>query len=240
MPVLVYLSRPFSSPMFLVSQWDFRSTCFVGQRWCLTWWPVFFVWLQCYKRPSVCWIATLRNDTKSVWFPFHFWAHLIISLKLCRFSFIWKLVSLPVRVFLVSRWYYWSRSLVGQRWCLTWCPVISVWLHCDMRSTACWIATLWHDTQSVWFSFHFWAHLVISMKVCRFSFICLVRFPVPCSWYHSGILGRHASLVNDDVWRDGRYFSFDCSVTSAHLCAESQHCGMIPSQSGFPSIFELI
>ena len=69
---LFCLVCPFSSPMFLVSQWDIRSRSLVGQRWCLTWCPVIFVWLQCYMRPSACWIATLWHDTQLVWFSFHF------------------------------------------------------------------------------------------------------------------------------------------------------------------------
>ena len=80
-------------------------------------------------------------------------------------------VFLQVPVFLVSQWCVFSNSLVGQRWCLTSCSVIFVWLQFYMRSSACWIATLWHDTHSVWFSIHFWAHLLISLKLCRFSFI---------------------------------------------------------------------
>ena len=158
-------------PVFLVSQWCVCSKSLVGQRWCLTSCSVIFVWLQFYMRSSACRIATLWHDTHSVWLSFHFWAHLIISLKLCRFSFIWQIVFFPVPVFFVLNWYISSRSLVGQRWCLRWCLVIFVWLQCYMRSYSCWIATLWHDTHSVWFSFHFWAHLILSLKLCRFSFI---------------------------------------------------------------------
>ena len=158
-------------PVFLVSQWCVCSKSLVGQRWCLTSCSVIFVWLQFYMRSSACRIATLWHDTHSVWLSFHFWAHIIISLKLCRFSFIWQIVFFPVPVFFVLNWYISSRSLVGQRWCLRCCLVIFVWLQCYMRSYSCWIATLWHDTHSVWFSFHFWAHLILSLKLCRFSFI---------------------------------------------------------------------
>ena len=116
------------------------------------------VWHSLITTLCACCITTLWHDAQSVWFYFLFWAHLVVSMKVCRLSFIWKVVFLPVPVFLVSQWYISSRSLVHQRWSLTWCPVIFVWLHCYMRPSACWIATLWHDTQSVWFSFHFWAH----------------------------------------------------------------------------------
>ena len=142
-------------PVFLVSQWLFRSRSLVGQRWCLTWCPVIFVWLQCDMRWSACWIATLWHDTQSVWFSFPFWALLVISMKFCWFWFICLVCPFSSLIFLVSQWDFRSRSLVGKRCYLTWCPVISVWLHCDMRPSACWMATQWQDTQSVWFSFHF-------------------------------------------------------------------------------------
>ena len=124
-------------PVFLVSQWRVCSKSLVGQRWYLTSCSVIFVWLLFYMRSSACLIATLWHDTHSVWFSFLFWAHLIISWKLYRFSFIWQIVFFPVSVFFVLHWYISSRSLVGHRWCLRWCSVIFVWLQCDMRSSAC-------------------------------------------------------------------------------------------------------
>ena len=109
-----------------------------------------------------------------------------IPLLLEHVLLIWWFFATPVLfdvfvflpVVLVLQWYARSRSLVGQRWCLTWCLVIFVWLQCYMRSYACWIATLWHDTHSVWFSFHFWAHLILSLELCRFSFI--LQFVFSC------------------------------------------------------------
>ena len=80
-------------------------------------------------------VICLLDRNTVAWYPFSlifvpFWADLIISLKLCRFFFIWQIVFFPVPVFFVSNWYISSRSLVGQRWCLRWCLVIFVWLQC--------------------------------------------------------------------------------------------------------------
>ena len=164
-------------PVFLVSQWCVCSKSLVGQRWCLTSCSVIFVWLQFYMRSSACWIATLWHDTHSVWFSIHFWAHLLISLKLCRFSFIWQIVFFPVSVFFVLHWYVSSRSLVGHRWCLTSCSVNFLWLQRDMRSSACWIATLWHDTHSVCFSSAFRARFISVMILCHYRFLWRVCVP---------------------------------------------------------------
>ena len=186
-------------------------------------------------------IATLWHDTHSVWFSFLFWAPLIISWKLYRFSFIWQIVFFPVSVFFVLHWYISSRSLVGHRWCLRWCSVYFVWLQRDMRSSACWIATLWLDSHSVWDSSAFRARFISVMVLCHSrSLTCLCSYRFPCSWYHSGVFVRNPWLVNVDVWRHVRLFSFGCSFTCAHLPAGSQHCGMIPIQCDFRSIFELI
>ena len=80
-------------------------------------------------------VICLLDRNTVAWYPFSlifvpFWADLIISLKLCRFFFIWQIVFFPVPVFFVLNWYISSRSLVGQRWCLRWCLVIFVWLQC--------------------------------------------------------------------------------------------------------------
>ena len=184
-------------PVFLVSQWCVFSNSLVGQRWFLTSCSVIFVWLQFYMRSSACWIATLWHDTHSVWFSIHFWAHLLISLKLCRFSFIWQIVFFPVAMFFVLHWYISSRSLVGQRWWLRWCLVIFVWLQCYMRSSACWIATLWHDTYAVWDSSAFRECFIsffgsVSVIVCL---ACLSLNRSPCSWYYSGTLLRDRDTV---------------------------------------------
>ena len=192
-------------PVVLVLQWYAGSRSLVGQRWCLTWCLVIFVWLQCYMRSYACWIVTLWHDTHSVWFSFHFWAHLIISSKLCRFSFIWQIVIF-VSVFLVSEWCICSKSLVGHRWCLRWCSVIFVWLQCYMRSYACWIATLWHDTYAVWDSSAFRECFIsffgsVSVIVCL---ACLSLNRSPCSWYYIGTLFRVPWLVSVHVWREDR------------------------------------
>ena len=122
-------------------------------------------------------IATLWHDTHSVWFSFLFWAPLIISWKLYRFSFIWQIVFFPVSVFFVLHWYISSRSLVGHRWCLRWCSVYFVWLQRDMRSSACWIATLWLDSHSVWDSSAFRARFISVMVLCHSRFLWRVCVP---------------------------------------------------------------
>ena len=122
-------------------------------------------------------IATLWHDTHSVWFSFLFWAHLLISWKLYRFFFIWQIVFFPVSVFFVLHWYISSRSLVGHRWCLRWCSVIFLWLQCDMRSSACWIATLWLDSHSVWDSSAFRACFTSVMVLCHSRFLWRVCVP---------------------------------------------------------------
>ena len=171
-------------------------------------------------RSSACWITTLWHDTQSVWFSLLFWALLVLSMNFCRFWLICLVCPFSSPMFLVSQWDIRSRSLVGQRWCFTWWPVIFVWLQCYQRPSVCWITTLWNGTKSVWFPFHFWAHLKISMKLCRFSFIWKVVFlPVPVflvsQWYNSS----RSSVGQRNLWRDVRYFSFDCTVTLAHLLA---------------------
>ena len=128
-------------------------------------------------RSYACWIATLWHDTHSVWFSFLFWAHLIISLKLCRFCFIWQIVFFPVSVFLVSQWCICSKSLVGHRWSLRWFSLIFVWLQCDMRSSACWIATLWLDSHSFWDSSAFRARFFGVMVLCHSRFVWRVCIP---------------------------------------------------------------
>ena len=137
-----------------------------------------FVWLVCPSTgPRVLGItvvlcseiATLWLDSHSVWDSLLLEHVLLVWWFFATHVLFEEFVFLPV-VFVLQR-YARSRSLVGQRWCLTWCLVIFVLLQCYMRSYACWIATLWHHTHSVWFSFHFWAHLILSLKLCRFSFI---------------------------------------------------------------------
>ena len=114
-------------------------------------------------------------------------------------------VFLQVPVFLVSQWCVCSKSLVGQRWCLTSCSVIFVWLQCDMRSSACWIATLWLDSHLIWDSSPFRARFFSVMVLCHpFSLTCLCSYRFPCSWYHSGVFVRNPWLVNVDVWHHVR------------------------------------
>ena len=139
------------------------------------------VCLACFSlnRSPCSWYScgTLFQDRDTVaWYPFSLifvpflssFNNFIETLPV--FLYLANCVFSCLRVF-VFHWYLSSRSLVGHRWCLRWCLVIFVWLQCYMRSYACWIATLWHDTHSVWFSFHFWAYLILSLKLCRFSFI---------------------------------------------------------------------
>ena len=126
-------------------------------------------------RSSACWVAPLWLDSHSVWFSFHLLLHSLISMKLSQFSFNLQFVVFPVLVFLISHWYLSSRSLVGQRWCLTWGSVMFIWLQCDMRSSACWIATLWHDTYAVWDSSAFRdCFISFFLDRCRLLFVWLV------------------------------------------------------------------
>ena len=147
-------------------------------------------------------VICLLDRNTVAWYPF--------SLIFLRFlsSFNNFIETLPVfvyltncvfivPVFLVSQWCICSKSLVGHRWCLRWCSVIFVWLQCDMRSSACWIATLWHNTYAVWDSSAF--------KECFISFFgsmsvigcltCLSLNRSPCSWYYSGTLFRDRDTV---------------------------------------------
>ena len=80
-------------------------------------------------------------------------------------------------MFLVLQWYFIPRSLVGQRWCLTWGSVIFNWLHCYMRSSTCWIATLWLDSHSVWDSSAFRARFFSVMVLCHSRFLWRVCVP---------------------------------------------------------------
>ena len=86
-------------------------------------------------------------------------------------------VFLQDHVFLVSQWCICSKTLVGHRWCLTWCLVIFVWLQCDMRSSACWIATLWLDGHSVWDSSAFRLRFISVMVLCHSRFLWRVCVP---------------------------------------------------------------
>ena len=155
-------------------------------------------------------ICLLDRNTVA-WYPFSLIFVPFLScfnnfMKLCRFSFIWQIVFFPVPVFFVLHWYISSRSLVGQRWCLRWCSVIFVWLQFYIRSFACWIATLWHDTYAVWDS--------SALRECFISFFeslsvfvyfaCLSLNWSSRSWYYSGTLFRASWLVSVDVWREDR------------------------------------
>ena len=193
--------------MFLVSQWCICSNSLVGHRWCLRWCSVIFVWLQCDMRSSACWIATLWLDSHSVWDSSAFRARFIGVMVLCHSRFCFDLfVFLQVPVFLVSQWCVFSKSLVGHRWCLRWFSVIFVWLQFYIRSFACWIATLWHDTYAVWDSsalrecfISFFESLSVFVYLACLSLNCSSR-----SWYYSGTLFRGSWLVSVDVWREDR------------------------------------
>ena len=108
-----------------------------------------------------------------------------IPLLLEHVLIVWWFFATPVLfdvfvflpVVLVLQWYARSRSLVGQRWCLTWCLVIFVWLQCYMRSSACWIATLWLDSHSVWDSSAFRARFISVMVLCHSRFLWRVCVP---------------------------------------------------------------
>ena len=161
--------------MFLVSQCGICSKSLVGQRWCLTSCSAVFVWLQFYMRSYACWIATLWHDTYAVWDSSAFRECCIsFFLDRCRLLFVWLVCPLT------------GPRVLG----------ITVVLYSE-------IATLWHDTHSVWFSFHFWAVLIISWNFAGFLLsdkLCF--FLSRCFLFYTGTLVRDPWLVSVDVWDD--------------------------------------
>ena len=108
-----------------------------------------------------------------------------IPLLLEHVLLVWWFFATPVLfdvfvflpVVLVLQWYARSKSLVGHRWRLRWCSVIFVWLQCDMRSSACWIPTLWLDTHLIWDSSAFRARFISVMVFCHSRFLWRVCVP---------------------------------------------------------------
>ena len=99
--------------------------------------------------------------------------HVLLVWRFFATHVLFDVFVFPPVVF-VLQWYALSRSLVGQRWCSTWCLVIFVWLQCDMRSSACWIAKLWHDTYAVEIPLLLENVSLVFLDRCRFLFVWLV------------------------------------------------------------------
>ena len=79
-----------------------------------------------------------------------------------------------------------------------------------MRSYACWIATLWHDTYAVWDSSAFRESFISFFYRCRLLFVWLV-----CPSTGSRVLGLQ--------W---------------YFIPRSRHCGLIATQSEIPLLLE--
>ena len=162
--------------MFLVSQCGICSNSLVGQRWCLTWCLVIFVWLQCYMRSYACWIATLWHDTYAVWDSPAF--------RECFISFFGS-------VSVIVCWLVFP--LIGPR-----VLGITVVLYSE-------IATLWLDSHSVWDSSAFRARFISLMVLCHSRFVWRVCIPsrgFGITVVRIGTLVRDPWLVSVDVWHD--------------------------------------
>ena len=190
--------------LLTVLQCYISSRSLVGQRWCLRWCSVFFVWLECYMRSSACWIATMWPDTYALWDSSAFRECFISFLDRCRFLFVWHVCPLTgpralcITVVLYSEILGWSALMFDVRIGNFQLTALLCALICLLdRDTVAWYPfslIFLHFFELIYYFQWNFAGFLLYDKLCFFL--------SPCSWYHSGVLIRNPWLINVDFWRD--------------------------------------